>query len=377
MVNVFNHQKRIGIVGTGPDARKFITKANQLGFSTYQLCQNDGEYKTSSNADKIVIGTIEDEKIQEEFVMNCDILVYFDDSINSQQVEEVKNSVVVPQGEDLLAIARDRTLQNAFKDSLSVNIAPFETIVKEADIRNAIPSIGYPAVLRTNFRQPEAEADTYFIYDESDIERASELLEYGTCVLESWIFSDYQLSITVVKTESGGTQLYPIIQKNYQNERLASIEKFVTADNELIEEMQRVAKLLADNISFIGTVTIDFVISPAQALYVVDIHPYPNVFTRYAEGKSGYSIVEAHLRAVTSLPIEKITTEQKDFIYLPIYFNQKEIVDELLLMYPTWQFTFYPPVKNNQLETKQAIGSILIETDDLARTKERLEKYHL
>lgn len=377
MINLFNHQKRIGIVGTGPDAANFIFKANNLGFHTYQLCQKEEKSKVSSNADKVFTGAIEDEEIHERFIMESDILVYFDYSINSQQLEEVNKSVVIPQGADLLAIARDRVLQNAFKESLSVNITPFEIIVKKEDIVNAIPSIGYPAFLRTNFNQPDAERDVYFIYDENDIEEASELLKYGTCVLESWIVSEHQLSITVVKSVSGQTQLYPIIKKNYRNDRLSSVEKFETEDVEIENEIQRVAKLLVDNISFTGAVTIDFIISPAQALYIGDIHPYPNSFSRYAEGKSGHSIVEAHLRAVTSLPIEDITEEQKDFIYIPIYTDQKDLIDEWITVYPTWEFNFYPLVKAEQLETNKEIGYILIETDEFLRTRELLRKHDI
>lgn len=377
MINLFNHQKRIGIVGTGPDAASFIEEANNLGFYTYQLCQKEEVGKVSANADKLFVGSIEEEHIRDEFIMQSDILVYFDYSINSEQLEEVNKSIVIPQGEDLLAIARDRVLQNVFKESLSVNIAPFEIIVKEEDIISAIPSIGYPAFLRTNFNQPNAETDVYFIYDENDIEKASELLKYGTCVLESWIVSEHQLSITVVKSSSGQTQLYPIIKKNYRNDRLSSIEKFVTVDIEIKEEIQRVAKLLVDNISFTGAITIDFIISPAQALYIGDISPYPNRFSRYSEGSSGHSVVEAHLRAVTSLPLGEKFKEQQDFIYIPLYTDQKELIDEFIAVYPEWKFNFYSVVKEDELEIDKEIGYILIETNELEQTSELLKKYNL
>lgn len=377
MVDFFTHQKRIGIVGTSPDADNFISRANNLGFYTYQLCQRKEESKVSFNADKRFFGAIDDEKIQKEFIMECDILVYFDHSISSEQLAEAKKSIVIPQGEDLLAIARDRVLQKAFKESLSLNIAPFKTIVKKEDIKNAIPSIGYPAVLRTNFIQSEEEVDAHFIYDESDIEKASELLRYGTCVLESWIVSEHQLSITVIKSMSGHIKLYPIVKKNYRNEQLSSIEKFVTENKELKGEIERVVKLIADNISFTGASTVDFTISPAQALYIGDIHPYPNSLTRYSEGCSLNSIVDAHLRAITSLPLAETEKGQKDFIYIPIYAEQKDLVDEFISIYPEWKINLYPIVKEGKIEMNKEIGYILIETEDFERTTTLLKKYSI
>lgn len=375
MVDVLNHQKRIGVVGTGPEAENFLLKANQLGFHTHQLRQEVKESEMLGYADKIFTGDLDDPLIQEKFIMQNDLLVYFDCSITSEQLEEAKKSIVIPQEEDLLAIARDRVLQKAFKESLSVNIAPFETIVKEEDIINALPSIGYPAVLRTNFTQPGEPREEYFIYDKSDVEEASILLKYGTCVLESWITSEYQLSKTLVKSTAGTTQLYPTIQRTYRNGRLASVEKFVSEDTELNKEIERVTQLIAENISFVGAVTVDFVISPAQALYIGDIHAYPNSLTRYSEGNSVPSIVEAHLRAVTSLPLVEVDDGKKDFLYLPLYEDQRELIDESIAKNADWKFHFYPQVKEEQVDQNQEIGYVLIETENIKRISEVRKEY--
>src|SRR5699024_2611489 len=125
-----------GIVGSSPDAQNFILEANRLGFITYHLCRTEEEMNAWLGADKEFIGVLDDEVIQEEFLMQCDLLVYFDYSLNSTQIEEARKSVVIPQGDDLLSIARDRVLQNALKESLSVNIAPYETVVTQEDIKN-------------------------------------------------------------------------------------------------------------------------------------------------------------------------------------------------------------------------------------------------
>lgn len=358
----FNHQKTIGVVGTGPEVNNFIARANNLGFTTYQLDQQYDGNQASRNADKVFVGTIEDDLVHEEFIMKCDILVYFDDSMNSQQLEIANQSIVIPQGEDLLAIARDRVLQKAFKESIGVNIAPFETIVKAEDIKGALTGIGYPAVLRTNFAQPKNVTDAYFIYEEDDIAQASDLLKYGTCVLESWIVSEHDLSISVVKSASGDTQLYPIIKKKYFNERLSSIEKFAIEDEELESEIKRVANLIASNISFVGAITIDFIVSPAQALYIDDIHPYPDYLTRYSESSAVHSIIDAHLRAVTFLPLaEEVERWSTNVVYVPIYKDQKDLIDEWLSIYPAWTFHFYPLIKTEEIERNQEIGYILIE----------------
>ncbi|SHE52187.1 5-(carboxyamino)imidazole ribonucleotide synthase [Atopostipes suicloacalis DSM 15692] len=283
MANSLNHQKTIGIVGSNPDAHEFILEANRLGFITYQLCQTEEEIASSFGADKEFYGAFDDERIQEDFLMHCDLLVYFDYSLNSRQIEEARKAVVIPQGDDLLSISRDRALQKAFKESLSVNIAPYETVLTSEDIKEGLRSIGYPAVLRTNYLTSSNKDQSFFIYDEEDIEEASKLLKYGTCVLESWIVTDEELSISLVKTASGAIETYPVVKKSYRNDRLSNVQTTAAIDQDLLEEIERVSRILAEGIQFIGAITIDFVVSPAQALYVGNIYPFPNELSRYSQ----------------------------------------------------------------------------------------------
>lgn len=364
MANILNHQKTIGIVGSTPDAHEFILEANRLGFITYHLCQTEEERNLSSGADKEFFGAFDDEGIQENFLMHCDLLVYFDYSLSSTQIEEAKKTVVIPQGDDLLSISRDRALQKAFKESLSVNIAPYETVVTIEDIQEGLRSIGYPAVLRTNYLASSKKNQSYFIYDEEDIEEASNLLKYGTCILESWIVTGDELSVSLVKTASGVIETYPIVKKSYRNDRLASVQTSIDIEHDLLEEIERVARLLAEGIQFIGAITIDFIVSPAQALYVGNIYPFPNELSRYSQQTSSMSILQAHLRAIASLPLSYETDEETESIFVPFYEDQLEVIERLITIYPTWKFTFYPIVKKEILETKEAVGHIIIETKE-------------
>jgi 5-(carboxyamino)imidazole ribonucleotide synthase len=368
MVKNFNHQKTIGIVGVTPDSQAFILKANQLGFETYLLCRTREEASLIFGVNEVFIGTLEEEAIRDNFLMQCDLLVYYDETLNATDLEDTQKMVVVPQGDDLLSIAQDRVLQKAFLDSLSVNIAPYVTVVKAEDIEEGIRSIGYPAVLRTNQVNPESRKQSFFIYEESDIEEAATLLKYGTCVLESWLVSEEELSISAVKTGNGELKLFPIIKKEYRNERLFNVQVPANLNQELIDEIKRVTHVILENIDFRGVATIDFMVTPANALYVGNIYPYPNILTRYSEDFCTLSATEAHLRAITSLPIPTEISCRSPYIFAPFYVDQKEKIDELISVQPNWKFSFYPITKKNEINTQEAVGHMLIETDDVKKS---------
>lgn len=363
----FNHQKTIGVIGAVSDSQAFILKAKQLGFETYLLCRTEEEASLMIGTTKTFVGVLTEEYIREEFLMACDLIVYYDETVDVNKLEEIQKTVIVPQGDKILSIAQDRVLQKTFLNALNVNIAPYLTVVKPEDIQSGIHSIGYPAVLKTNQVNPENRRQSYFIFDEAGIEEASELLKYGTCVLEPWITTEKELSVSAVKAANGNIQLFPIINKEYRNERLHNIQLPAELNQDLEDEIHRVTKLIFEKIDFQGVATIDFMVTPADALYVGTIYPYPNLFSRATSNSCSISATEAHLRAISSLPIPENIEATGSYVYVPFYSDQVDKINDLLIMQPGWSFSFYPVISKDEIETNEAIGDILIKTEDVSK----------
>lgn len=370
----FSHQRTIGIIGVTPDSQAFILEANKIGFQTYLLAQTEEDARLVSSADMLFTGSLDQSRIHDEFLMACDLLVYFDESINSSELEDIQKAIYVPQGDDLLSIVQDRVLQKAYLESLSMNIAPYATVVKPEDIQLGIRSIGYPAVLRPNQINPDSKDHAYFIYEESEIEEAALLLKHGTCVLESWLVSDRAFSISAVRTGAGELRLFPIVEREYRNNRLSSTHVPLDIDEELLDEMKRVARVSLGDLDYRGVASIEFVVTPANALYVGVIHAYPNIHNRYSNVACSMSATEAHLRAVTALPIPHDIKTNSSHLFVPFYEDQVEMIDEILTIYPDWHFTFYPITKHEHASHGEAIGHMIIETTDTVRTLEILKE---
>lgn len=373
MVRKFRHQRTIGIIGATPDSQDFILEANKMGFGTYLLVKNKAESKLVLGADKTFVGSIKQADIRENFLMESDLLVYFDESTNASDLVDIQKMVITPQGDDLLSIVQDRVLQKAYLESLRLNIAPYVTIVKSEDIKEGIRSIGYPAVLRPNQVNPDTKNQAYFIYEESDIEEAASLLKYGTCVLESWIVSDRLLSISAIRMDTGEVKLFPTIEREYRNERLFNLHIPHQLNSDLSEEMERVAQVVFREIDFRGVASIDFLVTPAEALYIGSIYAYPNILTRYSDMSCSLSAAEAHLRAVTALPLPHHIETDSAHLFIPFYAEQIEVLNELIMIYPDWDITFYSIIKTDYVPNEQPIGHIIVKTEDQKRILEILK----
>lgn len=374
LIENFKHNKTIGIIGANPDSQAFILDAKKLGFDTHLLCQSEAESDVIFGAIQKNVGHLNSLKTQDEFLMNIDILAYYDETLNPSEVADVQKTVVIPQGDDLLSIAQDRVLQKAYLESLSINIAPYITVVTAEDIKKGIRSIGYPAILRTNQLNSENNVHSFFIYEESDIERAIPLLKFGTCVLESWVVSEKEFSISAVKTGSGELKLYPIVNREYRNNRLFSVYTAEDIDKDLEEEIYRVTRVIFDGIDFLGLATIDFLVTPADALYIENIYPYPNILSRYSEFNFPVSATEAHLRAITGLPVPDKLSTKSSAVFVPFFEDQIEWANNMLIVNPEWKFTFYPVINKDDLADVEAVGHIIIPTLDSKETLDFLKQ---
>lgn len=377
MVKNFNHQKTIGLIGATPDAHEFILQANKLGFTTFLLCEEDTQGKDHFGADQVFTGSVEDEENIQNFLMGSDFIVYFDYSLTEEQLEIIQNTAVVPQGDELLGISEDRVLQKAFKESLGIHISPYETIVKPEDIESSIRSIGYPAVLKSNYLDTRDNQQSFYIYDEEDIEKAEELVEYGTYVLESWVTPKKQYSLSLVKNHAGTIEFFPIVEKKYREDKLTSVQLVPELEEELKNEIKRVATVLAENIQFQGAISIDFILSPADTLYVGRIYPFPTAHSRYTAEFTTLSVVEAHLRAIVSLPIPDVKEDLAPLLWRSFTFADKEAIRDLMSVQPNWFFTFYPLAKDNQIASDQVAGHIIVKTNDIDRALKFLKDYQL
>lgn len=377
MVKNFNHQKTIGLIGATPDAHEFILQANKLGFTTFLLCEEGTQGKDHFGADQVFTGSVDDEENIKNFLMESDFIVFFDYSLTEEQLEIIQNAAIVPQGDELLEISKDRVLQKAFKESLGIHISPYETIVKPEDIKSSIRSIGYPAVLKSNYLNTKDNQQSFYIYDEEDIKKAEKMVEYGTYVLESWVTPKKQYSLSLVKKHTGAIEFFPLVEKRYREDKLVNILLVPELEEELKNEIKRVATVLAENIQFQGAISIDFVLSPADTLYVGRIYPFPTARSRYTAEFTTLSVVEAHLRAIVSLPIPEVKEELTPLLWRSFTFEDKEVIQDLMLIQPDWYFTFYPLAKDKQVTSNQVAGHIIVTTDEIDKALKVLKDYQL
>lgn len=367
MANWIRPGKTIGIIGGGSVSRLLALSAKKLGYCVGVL-DSDPRCLAKSIADWHIEDDLNSEEALMSLAMKSDVVLYETEAVQFNLIKKISRAVAVPQGEELLSVSQDRMLQKAFLESVRVNIAPFATIVTLEDIKEAVQSIGFPCVLKSN-NTDERFKQHYVLYSEEDIPGAQSFLKRGTCVLEAWIISDKELCIGIVKDAKNKVQVYPITEMKYEKDVFFQSISPARVDESITVEVERIGRVIADNIDFIGVMAVEVFSTESGALYVNEIVAHPHRANHFTSNLAGASQYDAMIKLVTGWPFKLEFTEEKSLVMRPISFDKLNQAYTQAQLKGNWDFTFYG---NQKSESTEEVGHVTIKTDNMKQTLRQL-----
>ncbi|OJF91557.1 ATP-grasp domain-containing protein [Alkalibacterium sp. 20] len=367
MMNWIEPGSTIGIIGGGSVARLLALSAKKLGYHVGVLDPHT-HCLAESIADWHLKAELTNEQACMDLAMKSDVVVYESDAFPSYLVKKIKRTVPVPQGEELLSISQDRMLQKAFLESVRVNIAPFATIISLDDIREAVKSIGFPCVLKSNSTD-ERYKKNHVLFSEEDIASATDFLNQGTCILEAWIPSEKELCLALVKSNNGEISTFSITEMKYKNDEFYQAVAPAQLESEVEQEISRIGQVVAEKLDFVGVMAVEVFSTSSGALYVNEIVAHPHRAFHYTFNFPNLSQYEALIKAVTGWPIS-VTNRLSDSIVMQVIrTDEKDLVYTQAQIKPDWLFTFYDNI--NESETTE-FGHIVVPTKQVTKTLAQL-----
>lgn len=367
MTNWIKPGSTIGIIGGGSVARLLALSAKQLGYHVGVLDPN-AHCLSACVADWQIVAELSDEPASLDLAMKSDVVVYESDAFPSRLIEGIKRTVPVPQGEELLAVSQDRMLQKAFLESVRVNIAPFATIVSLDDIKEAVNSIGYPCVLKSNSTD-ERFKEHHVLFNEEDIGASEPFLSQGTCVLEAWIPSEKEVCLALVKNSEGEISSLAITEMKYKDDVFHQSIAPAQLEAEVEQEIKRIGHVIAEKLDFVGVMAIEIFSTVSGALYVNEIVAHPHRAFHYTFNYPHFSQFEALIKAVTGWPV-RVTDRLHDTMVMKlIRKDEEDLTYTQAQIKPDWLFTFYDNVTGQE---SSEFGHIVVPTKQLKKTLEQL-----
>lgn len=341
--NVLYPGNTLGIMGCNRNGKRLIAAAKNAGLNVGVYLDHPAPGITKM-ADFTIIGNYRDKDKLQEFGNNCDAVLYETATIDAIVFHYLEKMTRVVQGIEPLEIMQDRVMERTFLDQINVNVAPYETVLSLDDIYDSIDSIGYPAVLRPI--QRGMGENSLMINLESDIARASDFIQGGTYLLESWIDHAAEYSIMVAIDEDGGYQ-FPLVENEYDGDRrLVAAKSPATVPDDIYAEMKRIVDEISQQLNYRGLLSINFYVTSTGNLYMKDMEPGISTAGNVYAESCNVTQCEQEIRIASGRPVHFIQ-EMQPAIFMIGRQKQLSALERQELIRDNWKISFFPSEKED------------------------------
>jgi len=285
----------IGIVGGGQLGRMLARAASRMGYKTH-IYTPDKDSPASHVATKTTIGAYQDTNALRAFGSSVDVVTFEFENIPAETLEMLEKIVTVRPNPNVLFTTRHRLREKEFITAQGINTAPFARVSSEAELNEAIKTIGTPSVLKTCEMGYDGKGQVV-IKDAAEALDAWKTLGKTECVLEGFITFSAEASIIVARSTNGEARCFPLVENIHRDHILYKTVAPASFINDHQEQAVKIAKTLAEKLDVVGLLAVELFVTKT-GLLVNELAPRPHNSGHWTMEGAPTSQFEQHIRAI-------------------------------------------------------------------------------
>lgn len=291
----------IGIIGGGQLGRYMAVSAKQMGYRAAVL-DPVAQSPCGQVADKEITAAYSDLEAIRKLAEISDVVTYEFENIDYDALNQLKEEAYLPQGSDLLLLTQNRETEKKGIVDAGCEVAPYRIIHDEKELEDAVGVLGLPAVLKTCRGGYDGKGQ-YVIKEKGQLQKAAALLTHGTCILESWVPFQMELSVIVTRSVHGEIAVFPVAENIHKHNILFQSIVPARVENRIQEKAKELATTLAEKLGLVGTLAVELFLTNDGKLLVNELAPRPHNSGHYTLDLCETSQFEQHVRAICGLPL--------------------------------------------------------------------------
>ena len=288
---------RIGVLGGGQLARMLALAGYPLGLEFVFLCPVRDA--CAAPLGEHLRADFEDEAALQRLAAKVDRVTYEFESVPAATVEYLEGKVPVYPPPRALAVARDRLHEKSLCNELGIETAPFMAVDGLEDLRQAVETIGLPAILKTRTLGYDGKGQQR-LHEASGLDAAWEGIGGAAAILEGFVPFEREVSLVAVRSLSGEMAFYPLSENRHD----AGILRLSTSlpDDPMQGVAEDYARRLLEHLEYVGVLAIEFFQRDGRLL-VNEMAPRVHNSGHWTIEGAVTSQFENHLRAILDLPL--------------------------------------------------------------------------
>lgn len=293
---------RIGIVGGGQLGRMMAMAARPMNIEFTFIdpapdacAQSFGVHLQCHYDDDFAI---------EELINTCQAVTFEFENVPPEAVAKLAQHLPANPNAQALQVARDRWHEKSMFVELGIPVPKLATIDSEADLLEAVASVGLPAVLKTRTMGYDGKGQKV-LRNEADVAGSYSELGSVPLIMEGFVDFDHEVSMVAVRSQSGEVKAWPVTQ-NEHREGILHCSRPVAAHLLQAQAAEYASKVM-QHLNYVGVMAFEFFVT-SEGLLANEIAPRVHNSGHWTIEGAATSQFANHIRAVAGLPIG--STEQ-------------------------------------------------------------------
>lgn len=280
--------------------------ASQLGIEV-KVLDPEAECPAKRSVARCVQGDWRDADTLLSFAEGTDLLTLENEFIEAGLLAKLEDRghVVLPTSKTM-ALVQDKLTQKQTLQAAGLSVIDFAPVASEAEGLEALKTFGFPCVLKRRTLGYDGTGNFTVKSPESFRQGVERLGGYGVGLyLEKWCEFERELAVMVVRSRTGETAVYPVVETRQRNHVCSSVLAPAAASEALAETAHQMALGAIEAVSGVGTFGIEFFLTAEGKLLINEMAPRVHNSGHYTIEACDCSQFENHLRAILDLPLGK------------------------------------------------------------------------
>jgi len=289
----------LGVLGGGQLGRMFCVAARTMGYRVVVL-DPDPLCGAGMIADVHIKADYDDQAALAEMAGQCDAITLEFENIPSESVRFIDDKTTVFPVAESLEIAQNRDLEKQFALKAGLQPVPYFAIMQQDDLQQAADEVGFPAILKSNTLGYDGKGQ-FVVNDFSELCAAYDQVGKVDCVLEKKVNIQCEVSAIVARNADAELASFPVSENQHRNGVLHMSIVPARVENRITQQAIEGASILADAMSYVGILAVEFFVSDEGVLYFNEMAPRPHNSGHYTKDACVTSQFEQQVRMMCGL----------------------------------------------------------------------------
>jgi 5-(carboxyamino)imidazole ribonucleotide synthase len=287
-------------MGAGQLGQMLAQAGGRLG-CTFRFISPDADAPAGTFAE-LIVADYENEAALAHFVDGLDLVTYEFESIPLRSVQSVAEKLAVHPPPGALETAQDRALEKQCFERLDIPTAPFAIVDSMRGIREALDSVGLPAVLKARRLGYDGKGQAV-IHVRDDVPGAFVKVGGVPAIVESFVKFTRELSIIAVRSTLGEVAFYPLVENHHSDGILRfSLAPAPSVSEETQRSAEDYATRIMSDLDYTGVLALEL-FETAGGLVANEMAPRVHNTGHWTIEGADTSQFENHLRAICGLSL--------------------------------------------------------------------------